>query len=72
MRRNAVLLVAVLALAGVVASRTPASGQASGEAVPIYGVKIPHGYRDWSLISVARVGVPLNDLRAKLGNDVAI
>jgi Cytochrome P460 len=72
MRRNGVLLVAVVALAGVVASRTPASGQADGETAPIYGIKLPPGYRDWPLISVARVGIPLNDLRAKLGNDVAI
>lgn len=33
---------------------------------------IPTGYRDWMLISVAAVGSPLNDLRAKLGNDIAI
>jgi len=30
------------------------------------------GYRDWPLISIARVGAPVNDMRAKLGNDVAI
>jgi Cytochrome P460 len=32
----------------------------------------PPGYRDWKLISVAHVGGNLNDLRVKLGNDVAI
>ncbi len=42
------------------------------EAAPIYGVIPPAGYRDWTLISVASVGAPVNDLRAKLGNDVAI
>ena len=36
------------------------------------GVVLPAGYRNWALISVARVGTPLNDLRAKLGNDIAI
>jgi len=34
--------------------------------------QIPPGYRDWKLISVAVVGPPLSDIRAKLGNDVAI
>ncbi len=44
----------------------------SSDAAPIYGVKLPPGYRDWKLISVARVGSIVNDLRVKLGNDVAI
>ena len=42
------------------------------EASPIFGVKIPAGYRDWRLISVAHEEGNLNDLRAILGNDVAI
>jgi hypothetical protein len=72
MRWIAFLLAAVVALAGVVASMAPASGQADGEAAPIFGVKIPPGYRDWRLISVAHEEGNLNDLRAILGNDVAI
>jgi hypothetical protein len=72
MRRIALLLVAVVALAGVVAYMAPASGQADGEAAPIFGVKIPPGYRDWKLISVAREEGDLNDIRAQLGNDIAI
>ena len=43
-----------------------------GETEPISGLALPQGYRDWRLISIATVGPPLNDLRAKLGNDVAI
>jgi hypothetical protein len=35
------------------------------------GFKIPPGYRDWRLISVAILGTPFNDIRAKLGNDLA-
>jgi hypothetical protein len=66
------VLVAGIALAGVVASMPPASGQADGEAAPIFGVTIPPGYRDWGLISVAHEAGNLNDLRAILGNDVAI
>jgi hypothetical protein len=72
MRRIVFALVAVGALAGVVAHMGPASGQADGEAAPIFGVKIPPGYRDWRLISVAHEEGNLNDLRAILGNDVAI
>jgi len=72
MRRIVFVLVAVVALAGVVVYMAPASGQADGEAAPIFGVKIPPGYRDWRLISVAREEVDLDDIRAILGNDVAI
>src|SRR6202011_550853 len=72
MRRIVFVLVAVGALAGLVAYMAPASGQADGEAAPISGVKIPPGYRDWRLISVAHEEGKLNDLRAILGNDVAI
>jgi hypothetical protein len=72
MRRIVFVLVAVAALASVVAYMAPASGQADGEAAPIFGVKIPPGYRDWRLISVAHEEGNLNDLRAILGNDVAI
>ncbi|HEX6718614.1 MAG TPA: hypothetical protein VF088_16025 [Pyrinomonadaceae bacterium] len=42
------------------------------EAAPIYGITIPPGYRAWTMISAALVGAPINDLRVKLGNDVAI
>jgi len=72
MRRIALLLVAVAALAGIVACKARESGQADGEAAPIFGIKIPHGYRDWRLISVAHEEGNLNDLRAILGNDAAI
>jgi hypothetical protein len=72
MKRIAFLLVSVVALAGVVAYIAPASGQAAGEAAPIFGIKIPPGYRDWRLISVAHEAGNLNDLRAVLGNDIAI
>src|SRR5256714_4992480 len=72
MRRMVFVLVAVVALAGVVAYMAPASGDADEGAAPIFGVKIPPGYRDWRLISVAHEEGSLNDLRAILGNDVAI
>jgi hypothetical protein len=70
--RSIILLVAISALAGAAAYRAPASGQADGEAAPISGIRLPTGYRDWRLISVAHEEGMLNDLRAILGNDVAI
>jgi hypothetical protein len=72
MSRIVFVLIAVMALAGAAAYIAPASGQADGEAAPIFGIKIPSGYRDWKLISVAHEEGKLNDLRAILGNDVAI
>ncbi len=66
------LLVAVVALTGVVVYMAHASGRSDGEADPVFGITIPPGYRDWKLISVAHEEGNLNDLRALLGNDVAI
>ncbi len=39
---------------------------------PIYAVTIPKGYRQWTLIAPALEAAPLNELRAVLGNSVAI
>jgi len=50
----------------------PAYGQANGEAAPIFVAKIPPGYLDWRLISLAHEEGNLNSLGAVLGNDVAI
>ncbi len=72
MKRIAYLLGAVLALTGVVIYRAHPSAHADEEAAPIYGIKIPVGYRDWKLISVAHEEGKLNDLRAIVGNDMAI
>jgi Cytochrome P460 len=72
MKRISFVLIAVAAMAGVFASMAAEVGEAEGEAAPIYGIKIPRGYRDWRLISGAQVGPPVNDLRVKLGNDLAI
>lgn len=55
---------------GVAVIAATASHQAAG--VTANDFKIPPGYRDWRLISVAILGAPFNDIRAKLGNDLAI
>jgi hypothetical protein len=73
MKRIVFALVATGALASTIAYMAPASGQADGEAAPIYEIKIPSGYRDWRLISVNHLaGGNLKQMRAQLGNDVAI
>jgi hypothetical protein len=72
MKSIAFWVIGVAAVAGVVAFTAPTSGYADQDASPIFGVKIPPGYRDWRLISVAHEEGNLNDLRAILGNDVAI
>jgi hypothetical protein len=47
--------------------------QAETNASPIYGIAIPAGYRDWRLISVNHLaGGDLKQVRAQLGNDIAI
>ncbi len=71
MRSIVFVPVAVVALTAVVAAVAPASVQATGEGAQ-NGIEIPTGYRDWRLISVAHEEGNLNDLRAILGNDVAI
>ncbi|MGD0165286.1 MAG: cytochrome P460 family protein [Candidatus Sulfotelmatobacter sp.] len=72
MKGLAYLLVAVVAMTGVVVYMAHASGRSDEDADPIFGIKIPPGYRDWKLISVAHEEGDLNDLRALLGNDLAI
>ena len=59
---SCVLAIALIARAGDVGK--PAS--------PIYGVAIPDGYRQWPLIAPAQEAQPLDELRAVLGNAVAI
>jgi len=46
--------------------------QGAKEASPIYGVMIPEGYRQWELVAPALEGSPLDELRAVVGNQVAI
>jgi Cytochrome P460 len=72
MERTAFWLATIATVAGAIASTAPAAGRADQEAAPIFGVKIFPGYRDWRLISVAHEAGNLNDIRAILGNDVAI
>jgi hypothetical protein len=38
----------------------------------VFVTEIPPGYRDWKVVSVAHEAGDLNDIRAVLGNDIAI
>jgi len=54
-------------------SAKEAEAQAESNASPIYSITIPTGYRDWRLISAGHLaGGNLKQLRAQLGNDIAI
>jgi len=74
MKRLAFLLVALATFGAIVAYMPRASGQSDGDSSPIYGVKIPAGYRDWKMIAVDQLLVPgkTDQLRAQFGNDIAI
>src|SRR5215510_13773536 len=72
MKRITLLLVAVATVAGFIASTATGTKHTDQETAPVFGIKIPPGYRDWSVISVAHVGGNVDDLRVKLGNDIAI
>lgn len=69
-------IVAIFAVAAVVvavgARWAGASGNERSEPAPRFGIRLPPGYRDWRLISVAHEAGTLDDLRAILGNDIAI
>src|SRR3984885_15306900 len=74
MKRTIFVLLAVVTVAGIVAGIAKASRQSDGDSSPIYGVKIPAGYRDWQLIAVKQLlfAGKGEQLRAQLGNDIAI
>jgi hypothetical protein len=72
MLRTSLLLLSALTLVGVSVYPIHSSPGQASEAAPIYGIRLPPGYRDWRLVSVAREEGSHNDLRGILGNDVAI
>ena len=72
LRRLVCLLLTVPPLCAADAPmRTPPQSP-DAVAVRDFGVPLPSRYRDWRLITVAHEEGSLNDLRAILGNDVAI
>lgn len=72
MKRFVFSLVAVAIVAAEIATVAVQTGRANQESAPVFVTEIPQGYRDWKLVSVAHEEGNLNDIRAILGNDVAI
>jgi hypothetical protein len=72
MKSMSVLAIAVATLASAIACVVAASGRADGKSAAVYVSKIPPGYRDWRLISVAHEEGSLHSFAAVLGNNVAI
>ena len=72
MQPKSALVIAVATLVGVTSYLVTASGQADENAVPVYVTKIPVGYRDWRLISMAHEEGNLHSAGAVLGNDIAV
>ena len=72
MKRIPIFVIAATIAVGVSGAMTFSTNGVGDDSSPIFGVKIPPGYRDWRLISVAHEEGNLNDLRAILGNEVAI
>src|SRR6187200_3421037 len=72
MKRIVCVLIGVAALAAVVVATAQTTGPVGDDANAIDTGKLPAGYRDWRLISVAREEGSLDDIRAILGNDAAI
>ena len=69
----ATITVCTLYVADSTAQSQQGQPQTESHASPIYGITIPAGYRDWRLISVGHLaGGNLKQLRAQLGNDIAI
>jgi hypothetical protein len=56
----------------VLATATVVVAYADDTSNPVFVTKMPSGYRDWRLVSVAREAGELDDIRAILGNDIAI
>jgi len=72
MKRITFLLITIAAAAGLVGFTATASRHVPQESSPVYVTEIPAGYRDWKLVSVAHEAGNLNDIRAILGNEIAI
>jgi hypothetical protein len=72
MKKWNVLLAAAITIGVAIVLRTSASGHLDENAAPVFVDKVPEGYRDWRLISVAHEEGSLNDIRAILGNEIAI
>jgi Cytochrome P460 len=72
MKRLIPLFAAIVPLTAALVGHGASSPSTTAAAAAIADGKLPAGYRDWRLISVAREEGDLDDIRAVLGNDAAI
>ena len=72
MKRITILFSGIATTLAVVLFAASALGEADQVVGPTFVTEIPPGYRDWKLISVAHEEGNLTDIRAILGNDIAI
>ena len=68
---------AVAVLAGATAivlvfARAISASAADQQSKPIFVKELPPGYRDWRVVTASHEADDLNDIRAVLGNDIAI
>jgi hypothetical protein len=66
------MAVVATVVAGVAASKSVRMSPAKEGASPVFGVTIPEGYRSWQLISVTQEEGNFNQLRAAVGNNIAM
>ncbi len=71
-RRHAGLAAATATAAFAICAAAAMPSAGTGMASPIYGVTMPDGYRQWELVAPALEGEPLDELRAVVGNAVAL
>ena len=73
MKRIKFLLLTIAILSGVALFTMISIHRVTAqEATPIFVKTIPPGYRDWRVVTVAHEAGDLNDIRAVVGNDIAI
>ena len=71
--KQILFLVTIASLTVLVGGARPYSATgASYDSASILGGKTPAAYRNWTLVSVAHEEGNLNDIRAILGNDIAV
>lgn len=67
-----VVACAALGAGALTAQTTDAPTQPDAQGSPGFGVTLPQGYRNWPVISVAHEAGNNNDIRAILGNEIAM
>ncbi|WP_398471410.1 cytochrome P460 family protein [Tardiphaga sp.] len=72
MRKIILASLAVGVVSSAVAAAFAANTSNPDQLSPIYGVSLPDGYRKWELVAPAQEAAPLNELRAVVGNDIAV